>query len=215
MMDVRLKCPFTLLLSGPSSCGKTTFVCDLLESGLFDTDIRDIIVCYSEWQPLYDKLKLLGCRFVEGLINPDELDPRQPHLVILDDLMDTKGDHRIEQFFTRTSHHRNCCVIYIVQNLFSQGPTHRTCSLNAHYICLFPSPRDVTQIRTLEQQMFPGKKRFLVDSYFDACQKPYHHLFIDLKADTPSHLRVRGNILNPHGQAVYLPKDFKWSPSTD
>ena len=30
-IDLRLKCPFTMLASGPSSCGKTTFVSSLLK----------------------------------------------------------------------------------------------------------------------------------------------------------------------------------------
>jgi hypothetical protein len=137
------------------------------------------------------------------------LDPKIPHLVILDDLMDTQ-DRRIEQFFTRSCHHRNTCCIYIVQNMFSQGKGHRSCSLNAQYMVVFKSPRDVSQIRVLEQQMFPGKKNFLVESYHDACEKPYCYLFIDLKPDTPSHLRVRGRILD-ETQDVYIPKDVKIS----
>ena len=208
MMDVRLKFPFTCLVSGPTMSGKTRFVCDLLEADLIDTKIDDIIVCYSEWQPAYEKLKLRGCRFVLGLMDPDDLDPKLAHLVILDDLMHTQ-DQRIEQFFTRTCHHRNTSCIFITQNLFSQGRGFRTCSLNTQYLVLFNSPRDVNQIRVLEHQMFPGKKNFLVESYNDACEKPFNYLFIDLKPETPRHLRVRGRILCKDGQDVYVPKDFK------
>ena len=213
VMDVRIKHPASILISGPSGAGKSEFVCKLLHSNMFDTEFSDIILCYSEMQPGYDRLKDLGVKFHEGIIDPEILDPRIPHLVILDDLMDS-NDRRIEQFFTRSCHHRNTSCIYIVQNMFSQGKGHRTCSLNAHYIVYFKSPRDVSQIRVLEQQMFPGKKNFLIESYQDACDKPYQYLFIDLKPDTPSHLRVRGNIFNPQGQDVYVPKDFKWSYDT-
>lgn len=210
-MDVRLRCPFTCLVVGATMTGKTRFVCDLLDKPeIFDTEFSDITVCHSEWQPAYDRLKEKGVRFNQGLMDPDELDPHFPHLVILDDLMDTQ-DRRIEQFFTRTCHHRNTSCIYIVQNMFSQGRGHRTCSLNTQYLVLFKSPRDVSQIRVLEQQMFPGKKHYLVDSYHDACEKPFHYLFVDLKPDTPSHLRIRGRILNFENQDVYLPKQFQFS----
>ena len=190
--------------------GKTQFVCNLLETkDAFDTEFSDVIVCYSEWQPAYERLKRIGCKFNEGLIDPEMLDPKIPHLVILDDLMDTQ-DRRIEQFFTRSCHHRNTSCIYIVQNMFSQGKGHRCCSLNAQYMIVFKSPRDVSQIRVLEQQMFPGKKNFLVESYHDACEQPYCYLFLDLKPDTPSNLRVHGRILD-ESQDVYIPKDVKIS----
>ena len=210
-MDVRFRCPFTCLITGATMTGKTQFVLNLLKSGMLDTEIDDKIVCFSEHQPAYDEMKELGCRFIQGLVDPDELNPHIPHLVIIDDLMDSREDHRIEQFFTRTCHHRNTSCIYIVQNLFNQNKGYRTCSLNTQYLVMFRSPRDMTQIKTLESQMFPGKKNFLVDSFNDACSKPYHPLVIDLKPDTPQHLRVRGRVLDSESQDVYLPKDYKYS----
>ena len=212
-IDVRLRHPFTSIVAGPTMSGKTSWVSRLLtNSHLIDTEIPDKVICYGEWQPAYDKLKHV-CRFVQGMLEPDELDPSIPHLVIIDDLMDTQ-DKRIETFFTRIAHHRNCSVIYIVQNLFNQGKGHRTCSLNCQYMVLFKAPRDLSQIRCLEQQMFPGKKNFLIDSYNDATDKPYHYLFIDLKPDTPAHLRVRGRVLDEASQDVYLPKALKFDQAT-
>ena len=53
------------------------------------------------------------------------LDPREKHLIILDDLMD-ETDQRVASLFTTKSHHRNISVMYIVQNLFHRGKHHRT-----------------------------------------------------------------------------------------
>ncbi len=214
-MDVRLKWPFTCMVSGATMTGKTRFVCDLIDKkeSVIDTPVSDIVICYSEWQPAYEKLKD-SCRFVQGLVDPDELDGSFPHLVVLDDLMDTQ-DRRIEQFFTRTCHHRNTSCIYIVQSLFSKNKGHRTCSLNAQYLVLFKSPRDLSQIRVLESQMFPGKRDYLVDSFSDACEKPYQYLFLDLKPQTPSHLRLRGRVLDEEDQDVYVPKAYKWNPQDE
>ena len=75
----------------------------------------------------------------------DTLDPRDKHLIILDDLMD-ETDQRVASLFTKKSHHRNISVMYIVQNLFHRGKHHRTVSLNAHYMVLFKNPKDVSQI---------------------------------------------------------------------
>lgn len=175
----------------------------------YDQKIDDIIYCYAVWSPDFEDLKS-KCRFVQGVIDPDELDPTIPHLVILDDLSDSIDD-RVVSIFTRGAHHRQISVILITQNLFNQTKGFRTIALNSQYQALFRSPRDVSQIRVLEQQMFPGKKNFLVESYNDACSKPYQCLFLDLKPQTPEHLRVRGRIFDPNGQDVYVPKSFKWT----
>lgn len=200
------------MVCGATMSGKTQFVCELIEKKdtILDTPVSDVIICYSEWQPSYQKLKG-KCRFVLGVIDPEELDPRFPHLCILDDLQDSQ-DPRIEQLFVRSCHHRNTSCIYICQSLFSKNKGHRTCSLNAQYLVMFKSPRDTSQIRILESQIFPGMRNYLVDSFNDACEKPYHYLFIDLKPQTPSHLRLRGRILDQESQDVYLPKNYKWNP---
>jgi hypothetical protein len=71
--------------------------------------------------------------FQQGLPDLDTLDPRDKHLIILDDLMD-ETDQRVASLYTKKSHHRNISVMYIVQNLFHRGKHHRTVSLNAHYM---------------------------------------------------------------------------------
>lgn len=210
-MDTRFRAPFTMMIVGATCVGKTRFVIDLLRSNSIDTQIDDRIVCYSEWQPAYNELKQLGCRFIHGLLDPEELDPSIPHLVILDDLMDRSKESKVDIFFTRSAHHKNASTIYIAQNLYCQGAGHRTASLNTQYLVLFRTPRDMSQIRTLESQMFPGKKGFLIESFNHACEKPYNPLVIDLKPDTPAHLRVRGRVLDTQSQDVYCQKDYKWS----
>jgi hypothetical protein len=73
----------------------------------------------------------------------DNLDPREKHLIILDDLMD-ETDQRVASLFTKKSHHRNISVMYIVPNLFHRGKYHRTISLNAHYMVVFKNHRLIT-----------------------------------------------------------------------
>jgi hypothetical protein len=59
------------------------------------------------------------------MICDTSLDPREKHLIILDDLMD-ETDQRVASLFTKKNHHRNISVMYIVQNLFH----HRTNALS-------------------------------------------------------------------------------------
>ena len=65
------------------------------------------------------------------------------NLIVLDDKMSSMGDSALlSKLFTEGSHHRNLSVIYIVQNLFDKGKSHRCVSLNAQYLVLFKNPRD-------------------------------------------------------------------------
>jgi hypothetical protein len=89
----------------------------------------------------------------------DNLDPREKHLIILDDLMD-ETDQRVASLFTKKSHHRNISVMYIVQNLLH----HRTINLNAHYMVLFQNLTDVSQIMTLAHQMYPRRTEFFLEA---------------------------------------------------
>ena len=45
-----------------------------------------ILLCYGEYQTLYVTVE--GIEFRHGLQDLDNLDPREKHLIILDDLMD-------------------------------------------------------------------------------------------------------------------------------
>ena len=89
VMDPRWKHPWTSMICGLTSCGKTIFVKNFLKyvqdmsSIIFDR----VIVCYAEWQPAYKELAG-NVEFYEGLpkySNFDD-DPR-PKLLIIDDLM--------------------------------------------------------------------------------------------------------------------------------
>ena len=67
MYDIRLKENFKLFLAGPSRCGKTFFVADLLQN--LDTITKDspsfIIYVYSTWQWKFDEMKHLVHVFLE------------------------------------------------------------------------------------------------------------------------------------------------------
>ena len=162
-----------------------------------------IVWYYGEWQPIYATIR--GVEFVEGLPDIGALDPQKRHLVIIDDLM-SETDERITSLFTKKSHHRNISVIYIVQNVFHKGKENRTISLNSHYIVMFKNPRDASQITHLAKQMYPGNVKYMQEAFYDATSDPYGYLFIDLKQDTPEHLRLRTRIFPGQNQWVYLRK---------
>lgn len=206
IMDVRFKHPFTALLAGPTGCGKTYFVRDLLRSRekLMDCSFHQIIWCYGEWQPLYNELKIENdIVFHEGIIDKVNEDGK-PRLVIIDDLM-READGRVVDMFTKGSHHRNMSVIFITQNLFHKGKAQRDVSLNAHYMVLFKNPRDSAQVSFLARQISPENPKFIQEAYREATSAPHGYLLIDLKQGTDDAIRIRSDIFEEY-QTIFVPK---------
>ena len=212
-MDTRLKHPFTMMVAGPTSCGKTQWTKKLLLSSekLIIPQPENIVWFYGEYQKTYTELQAIlpNISFVEGM--PSSLDEylvlNKPNLFVIDDLMAESGNSgAVAKLFTRGSHHKNLSVIYIVQNLFHKGRENRDISLNCHYLIIFKNPRDASQITTLAEQMYPGSVKFLQESYRDATAMPHGYLFLDLKSDTPEQYRVRTNIMPGNTQYAYVRK---------
>ena len=205
-----LKHPFTSLVSGPTGCGKSSLVKDLiLQNGISPKPER-IVWLYVEDQPMYRLLEKHNVEFIQGIPENFEslFDARYKNLLILDDLMtECHSDPRLTRMFSVGSHHRNLSIIFIIHNLFHQGKEMRNLSLNSHYIFLFKNPRDSMQISTLARQMYPNKSQFLVDAYQNATKHSYGYLVLDLKPTTPDTLRVRTQILPNDLQVVYVNKD--------
>ena len=187
-MDPRWKHPFTCIVAGPTSSGKTYFVINLLKhvKEMINPPPQKIFWFYGEWQELYSRLQIENLAFHEGLPSDDFLDPSVRNLIIIDDLL-TETDAR-------------------VTNLFDKNKENRTISLNAHYMVLFKSPRDVMQVEHLARQMFPGNTKFMREAFADATVKPFSYLLIDLKPDTPDHLRLRSKIFPGELHTVYIKK---------
>lgn len=214
--------PTTILVAGPTRCGKTEFMVQFLSHRSLQPFPERIVWVYSEWQDAYDRILNLNLdgtkvQFVKG-VDTNELyesiSPKVRNLVVLDDQMENEDMHRkggttLAKFFTQGSHHRNLTIVYIVQNLFHQSRAMRTVSLNTHYMVLFKIPRDKTQVRTLAGQMYPLQTNFLTSSYDDATSRRYGYLVIDLRPDTPEALRVRTNVFDESpgnvGPVIYVP----------
>ena len=171
---------------------------------MIDPAPEHVIWFYGEWQPLYDTLSGM-VEFREGLTDLTTLKIKKRTLVIIDDLM-TETDKSVSDLFTKGSHHRNLSVLHLVQNVFDKNKHTRTISLNAHYLVIFKNPRDASQVTHLAKQMYPGHVRYLQEVFGDATLEAYGYLFIDLKQETPEHLRLRTRIMPNETQYVYMRK---------
>lgn len=142
-MDARFICPFNMIISGPTSSGKSVTMKKILfhKNEIMTKPPTSVVLFYKIWQPLYDELKQenLVTHFYEGM--PDEsfifnfLEERKATfpLIIFDDLL-SEINHVIEKLFLVGSHHLNTSIILLTQHLFYSNPTFRTLSLNSTYL---------------------------------------------------------------------------------
>ena len=204
-MTLPLQHPFTMLVAGPTGCGKTRFTFKLIEnaSRIVQPSPRRIVYCYAEYQQLFARYPHV--EFRQGLPKIDDFDGSQHVLLLIDDLMQ-ETDESIANLFTKGSHHRNISVVFLVQNMFHKNKHIRTISLNSHYLVLFKNPRDCSQFAALARQTYPKQSAFAVEAYKDATQQPFSYLFVDLRPEQDDTLRLRANIFPGETQYVYVPK---------
>ena len=136
---------------------------------MIDGAPENIIWCYGMYQSAYDAMQrtIRNLTFIEGVPSDLEsmINPSIRNLVVLDDLMEElTNNNRITNMFTKGCHHRNLSVIFLLQNIFHRGKQLRDMSLNSHYLVLFKSPRDSSQVNHLAKQMFPGHTKYMQES---------------------------------------------------
>ena len=209
--DPRLQGPFTMIVAGPTSCGKSQLVLDLIKNAdtLIHPRVKDITYCYSQWQPAFDRHQG-RVSFHEGMIPLQEImkskrNTSDHSLLVIDDLTDEDNGPAVKDLFIKGSHHSNTSVVFITQNIFLPNKDYRTISINSHYVVLFKNPRDMSQIQALGRQCFPGNSQFLSEVYASETSDPHSYIVLDFKQSTPDRLRVCDSITTPLKTGVFIP----------
>ena len=209
-----IKTPARIFCAGPSGSGKTTFVKDLLLNlETLDKPVRNIVFCYSADQPIYQELRdsyPKEITFVHGFSPSIQTlidDPNHHDLVIFDDLIHEAGSSDFFlKLYTTYSHHWNCSIFTLSQNIYYQSKFLRTCNLQATGLVLFKTVRGLDQIMTLGRQICPHNPGFLRDIFVDATNVEHSYLFVDLTPFCPEELVFRTNVF-PHKRTFVYKKD--------
>ena len=187
--------PFSMIVAGPSRCGKTYWVINLLLNAKerIKPIPEKIVYCYAHWQPKYDVLKkhIDSVHWHEGMPTNSFLDEISNAILILDDLMaESVNDSALMGIFTERSHHKNSSVIILMQNLYQQGKRSVSIQRNTQFLVLFKNPRDRLQIKMLAMQMFPEKWRKFLERFEHETNKPRGKVILDFSSDTSDENRI-------------------------
>ena len=213
--DVRFQIPSNMMLVGPTSSGKTTWLKNLVKykDSLFASPPKSMLLFYKEHQKVYDEMEKFMNEGKKGgnlpvfkkYKNPPKsiedlkeifstFSKKTPKIVVFDDYLDEIGPP-LKHLFTVLTHHYNCFTILLSQTLFEKKNELRTLSINTQYMVLFNNPRDRMSISQLAKQVFPGKVQLLNEAYRKATkEREYGYLLLDFHQRQDDRVRLRSNI---------------------
>ena len=218
-LDARIKWPFNMQVCGPSQSGKSEWVAKLIyyKNNVMEGENCKQILWFTPHGHVPSIIHNYPNMFVYNCLpwqinDAHDLYKLKDTLLVLDDFaLHTKNSAELTELFTRFSHHNNCSIIQITQNVFWAGSDARTRSLNVHYFVLLRQVRDQKQIRTLSRQISQNNTQFewIMKAYNDATQQRYYgYLLVSCHPRDNPNIMLRTNIFpNEKPCIVYLDKN--------
>ena len=198
--------PCSMMLVGPSQCGKTHFVHQLLiHKRITYPDKKPVMIYwfYNQWQPRYEEIQRAlknKIRFAQGLPNLEDdlsnIKLARHNIIVLDDLMAQATDSPVVSKLFTQGRHRNASVILLLQNMFPKGKYNTDISRNATYKVLFRSPGDRKQIDIMAEQTFAKDRPHFMKAYIQETERPYGYIIVDNHPRTTSEHQVVANVFD-------------------
>ena len=196
--------PCSMMVVGPSQCGKTHFVHQLLtHKRIAYPDKKPVMVYwfYNQWQPWYEEIQHAlknKIRFAQGLPELAEdlsnIKTSRHTILVLDDLMTQATDSPVVSKLFTQGRHRNASVILLLQNMFLKGKYNTDISRNATYKVLFRSPGDRKQIDIMAEQTFAKDRPRFMQAFNQETDQPHGYIVVDNHPRTTSEHQVVGNV---------------------
>ena len=122
--EFNLQHPFSMIASGPTVCGKTTFVKNILLQGKIEPWLQRIVWLFKHWQSAYDVVKFaVDVEFIQGITLSLDFETNIRNLCVIDDLIsEIAKDSRITHLFTEGSHHCNCQYLALWNSPADKSP---------------------------------------------------------------------------------------------
>lgn len=222
-VDLRLKSPSCIIVTGGSNSGKSTLIEQLLHQheACFERPIEELHWVYAKYaddQSMFARLtdtftaQGIPIYFHEGFpaeqISSNSLftKSRDCHkCVIFDDVCQSpKNIPALFDIWNILSHHQNFTAILVVQNLSGIKPNERSCLStllrSTTYLVLFSSRRILPIVRSLGVSFFPGESKRVIDplKYLLKEQKPYSYLVIDFSTEQEELVVREGGLIPNH-----------------
>lgn len=196
---IQFTAPFSMIVTGPSRCGKSTFILNLIKNLdilVNGHPIEHVLWCYKNENSVPFELKSNKMVQFHKNVPSDINEIPSKSLLIFDDLMMDSFSKEITEIFTILSHHNKISIILVMHNLFHQNKFTRNITLNTQYIVYFKNPRDLSSISHFTRQLCPFNSKNLQSLFNEVTSKPFSYLVIDLVQDTQEIFKYRTNIFN-------------------
>ena len=146
---------FKMIIAGPSQCGKSVLLFNLLDNltNCIDSKFGKIVFIYGAYQPIYTKYPYIQFTKDLEVLHTIKEGTGTPTLLILDDVMsDIKDSKLLEDIFTH-GRHQQISTILVMQNLFYPGSALKTMRNNADYYAVFEHLQDASRLMTFASQL--------------------------------------------------------------
>lgn len=192
---LKLKCPFSMIISGPSQAGKSHFMYEIVKFRNFicSQSFGRIIYCQSnsfshknqifikQLQEEFPTLEL--CQGLPKLAELHLTINNLPSLLLVDDLMDeVLNSISMVHLVANDVHNFNISVVFVLQNYFAHGRYGKTLVRNCHYRVFFYNQIEQLELRNISSQISTHPNFFIANFEFLSKAFPQqrsHYLLID------------------------------------